>query len=168
MCGSHEKAFTDLPFQKWNRRRTPFTKGNPSVCQRYPKSQPPPPSPSYWSPPCFLSSGFAPNKILRTVYNKMFSVEFSSVTQSCPTLCSDMDCSMPGFLSITNSWGLLKLMSIESVMPSNHLILCHSLLLLPSIFPSIRVFSSESVLQISGQSTRVSASLSVLPMNILD
>ena len=51
-------------------------------------------------------------------------------------------------LSITNSQSLLKLMSIESVMPSNHLILCHPLLLLPSIFPSIRVFSSESVLHI--------------------
>ena len=49
-------------------------------------------------------------------------------------------------LSITNSWRLLKLMSIESVIPSNHLILCRPLLLLPSIFPSIRVFSSESVL----------------------
>ena len=49
-------------------------------------------------------------------------------------------------LSIANSWSLLKLMSIESVMPSSHLILCHSLFLLPSIFPSIRVFSSESVL----------------------
>ena len=52
------------------------------------------------------------------------------------------------FLSITNSWSLLKLMSIESVMPSNYLILCHPLLLLPSIFPSIRVFSNESVLGI--------------------
>ena len=51
-------------------------------------------------------------------------------------------------LSITNSQSLLKLMSIESVMPSNHLILCHPLLLLPSVFPSIRVFSSESVLHI--------------------
>ena len=50
-------------------------------------------------------------------------------------------------MSITNSWSLLKLMSIESVMPSNHLILCHPLLLLPSVFPSIRVFSSESVLK---------------------
>ena len=49
-------------------------------------------------------------------------------------------------LSITNSWSSLKLMSIESVMPSNHLILCHPLLLLPSIFPSMRVFSNESVL----------------------
>ena len=51
-------------------------------------------------------------------------------------------------LSTTNSWSLPKLMSIESVMPSNHLILCHSLLLLPSIFPSIRVFSNESALRI--------------------
>ena len=51
-------------------------------------------------------------------------------------------------LSITNSWSLLKLMSIELVMPSNHLILCRPLLLLPSIFPSIRVFSNESVLHI--------------------
>ena len=52
------------------------------------------------------------------------------------------------FLSITNSWSLLKLTSIESVMPSNHLILCHPLLLLPSIFPSIRLFSNESALHI--------------------
>ena len=52
------------------------------------------------------------------------------------------------FLSSTNSWSLLKLMSIESVMPSNHLILCHPLLLPPSIFPNIRVFSNESTLHI--------------------
>ena len=71
---------------------------------------------------------------------------FSSVSQLCPTPCDLMDCSMPGLLSVTNSWSLLKLMSIESVMPSNHLILCCPLLLLPSSFPSIRVFSSESVL----------------------
>ena len=58
-----------------------------------------------------------------------------------------MDCSRPGFLSITNSQSLLKLRSIDLVMPSNHLILCHRLLLLPSIFSSIRVFSKESVLQ---------------------
>ena len=51
-------------------------------------------------------------------------------------------------LSITNSWHLLKLMFVESVMPSNHLILCHPLLLLPSIFPSIRAFSNKSVLHI--------------------
>ena len=52
-------------------------------------------------------------------------------------------------LSITNSWSLPKLMSTESVMPSNHLILCHPLLLLPSIFPNIRIFSNESALCIS-------------------
>ena len=57
-----------------------------------------------------------------------------------------MDCSTPGLLTITNSRSLLKLMSIESVMPSNRLILCCPLLLPPSIFPNIRVFSSESVL----------------------
>ena len=57
-----------------------------------------------------------------------------------------MDCSTPGLLSITNSRSLLKFMSIESVRPSNHLILCRPLLLLPSIFPSIRVFSNESAL----------------------
>ena len=76
------------------------------------------------------------------------SIQFSSVAQSCPTLCDPMDCSTPGFLSITNSQSLLKLMSIELVVPSTHLILCHPLLLLSSIFPSIRVFSNESALQI--------------------
>ena len=72
----------------------------------------------------------------------------SSVAQSCPTLCDPMDCSMPGFPVLTTSQSLLKLMSIELVMPSNHLILCYPLLLLPSIFPSIRVFFNESVLRI--------------------
>ena len=70
----------------------------------------------------------------------------SSVAQSCPTLCDPMDCSMPGLPVHYQIPSLLKLMSIESVMPSNHLILCHPLLLLPSFFPSIKVFSNESVL----------------------
>ena len=74
----------------------------------------------------------------------VFSVQFSSVAQSCPTLCDLMDCSTPGFLSITNSRSLLRLMFIESLMPSNHLILCCPLFLLPLIFPSIKVFSNES------------------------
>ena len=74
--------------------------------------------------------------------------QFSSVTQSCPTLCDPMDCSMPGFPLHHQLLELLKLMSIEPVMPSNHLILCCPLLLLPSIIPSIRVFSNESVLHI--------------------
>ena len=56
-----------------------------------------------------------------------------------------MECSRQGLLSIINSQGLLKLMSIESVMPSNHLILCHPLLL-PSVFPSTKIFSNESAL----------------------
>ena len=75
---------------------------------------------------------------------------------------------LQAFPSITNSQSLLKLMSIESVMTSDHLILCHPLLLLPSICPSIRVFSNELVLGISGQSIWASASVSVLPMNIQD
>ena len=77
-----------------------------------------------------------------------FYITFSSVAQSCPTLCNSVDYSCQASLSITNSQSLLKLMSIESVMPSNHLILCCPLLLLPSMFPSIRVFSSESLLPI--------------------
>ena len=76
------------------------------------------------------------------------SIQFSSVAQSCPTLCDPMDCSMPGFPVHHQLPELLKLMSIASVMPSNHLILCRPLLLLPSIFPSIRVFSNESVFSI--------------------
>ena len=73
------------------------------------------------------------------------SVQFS---RSVVSYCKPMDCSMPDFLSVTNSQRLLKLMSVESVMPSNCLILCHPLLLLPPNFPSIKVFSSESVLRI--------------------
>ena len=75
-------------------------------------------------------------------------VQLSSVTQLCPTLCDPMDCSTPGFTVHQNSRSLLRLKSIELVMPSNHLILCLPLLLPPSVFTSIRVFSSESVLYI--------------------
>ena len=66
--------------------------------------------------------------------------------QSCLTLCNPMDCSTPGFPVFTISQSLLKLISSESVIPSNHLILCRPLLLPPSVFPSIRVSSNESVL----------------------
>ena len=85
----------------------------------------------------------------------MFScIQFSSVNQSCPWTDTQLLFVTPwtaarqAFLSITNSRGLLKLKSIELVMPSNHLILCCPLLLLPLIFPSIRIFSNESVLHI--------------------
>ena len=71
-------------------------------------------------------------------------------------------------LSITNTRSLVKLMFIKSVMPSNHPIFCRPLLLLPSIFPSIRVFPNESVLHIRWQSIGVSASASVPPVNIQD
>ena len=76
------------------------------------------------------------------------SVLFSSVTQSCLALCHPMDCRMPGLPVHHNSQSLLKLMSVQSEMPSNHLIFCHPLLLPPSIFTSIRVFSNQSVLLI--------------------
>ena len=71
-------------------------------------------------------------------------------------------------LSITNSRSLLKLMSIELLMPSNFLILCPPLLFLPSIFSSIRVFSTSQLFASGGQIIGVSASTSVLPMNVQD
>ena len=83
---------------------------------------------------------------LETFIFKWSSVQFSSVFQSCLT-ATPWTAARQASLSITNSQSLLKLMSIESVMPSNHFI-CHPLLLLPSIFPKIRVFSNESVLHI--------------------
>ena len=75
-------------------------------------------------------------------------VSWYSVAQLCLTLCDPMDCSMPGFLYFTISRSLLKLISIELVMLCNHLILCRPLLI-SSLFPSIRVFSNESVLHIT-------------------
>ena len=74
--------------------------------------------------------------------------QFSSVTQSCPNRWPHGLQHSQASLSTTNSWSLLKLMSTESVMPSDHLTLCCPLLLLPSIFPSIRVFSNKSVLPV--------------------
>ena len=76
------------------------------------------------------------------MHSNIHSVQVSSVAQSCPTFSTPGQAS----LSITNSWSSPKPLSIESVMPSSHLILCCPLLLLPSIFPSIRVFSNESAL----------------------
>ena len=70
------------------------------------------------------------------------------MAQSCLTLCDPMNSTLGFPISFTISWILLKLISIESAMPSNHFILCHCLFLLPSIFPNIRVFSNESVLHI--------------------
>ena len=76
------------------------------------------------------------------------SFHFSSVAQSVQLFATPWIAACQAFLSITNSWSSLKLMSIESVMPSSHLILCHPLLLLPWIPPSIKVFSNESTLRV--------------------
>ena len=96
------------------------------------------------------------------VFYHVLKVTCCSFALSCPTLCDPMDCSMPGFPVLHQS--LLKLMSIEWVMPSNHLILYCPLFLLPSIFPSIRVFSKESVLCIKWPKYR-SFSFSNSPSN---
>ena len=95
-------------------------------------------------------------------YQRLFAIAF----QSCPTLCDPMNYSTPGFPVLHHLPELAQTHIIESVMPSNHLILCHPFLLLPSIFPSIRVFSNESALRIKWLNTGTSAS--VLPMNIQD
>ena len=89
---------------------------------------------------CPAAPSWKSSQIWRRVY--------CSVTQLCLTLCDPMDCTIPSFPVFTMSWSSLKLMSVESMMPSNHLILCHPLLPLPSIFPRFRVFSNESALQI--------------------
>ena len=84
---------------------------------------------------------------IKSIFLFNFVYQFSR-SQSSLTLCDNMNCSVPGFSVLTNSWSLLKLISIELVMPSNHLILCRPLLILLSVFPSIVVFSNESVLHI--------------------
>ena len=93
---------------------------------------------------------------------------FCSVAKSCPVLCDPINCRCQASLSFTISWSLLRFMSVESVMLSNHLILCRPSLLLPSVFPFIRVFSMSLFFVSGDQNTGDSASASVLPMNIQD
>ena len=93
-------------------------------------------------------------------------VQFSSVTQSCLTLCDPWNAACQASLSITNSQSLLKIMSTGSVMPSNCLILCHPLLLLPSIFPRIRSFQMSQFFTLGGQILEFQLQNPVLPMNI--
>ena len=100
-----------------------------------------------------------------TIFKGTISVRFSLFTQSCPTLCDAMDCSTP-CLSITNSQSLLKLMSLESVMPSNHLILCHPFSSCLQSFPASGSLPMCQLFTSGGQS--IEASASVLPMNIQD
>ena len=94
------------------------------------------------------------------------SVQFSHSVMS--ALCDPRTAAHQAFLSITNSWSLLKLMSIESVMPSNHLILCHPLLLQPQSFSASGSFQMSQFFSSGAQSIAVSASASVLPINIQD
>ena len=96
------------------------------------------------------------------LYKEKDSVSHSFLSDSCDPWTAARQAS----LSVTKSQSLLKPMSIESVMASNHLSLCRPLLLPPSTFPSIRVFSNESVLHISSQSIGASASASVFPRKI--
>ena len=116
----------------------------------------------------FLTQGL---NLVSRIAGRFFAAEppgkpcqsLSSVAQSSPTLCDPMDCRTSG-MPVTNSRSLLKLMSIESVMPSKLLIVCHPLLLLPSIFPWVRVFSNESALRIRWPKYR-SFSFSIRPPN---
>ena len=103
---------------------------------------------------CEIGFTYYANTTEKHTYRRLLKIQqpvsqsVSSVTHSCPTLCNPMSRSSAS-LSITNSQSLLKLMSIESLMPSSHLIPCRPLLLLPSIPPSVRVFSNESTLCMS-------------------
>ena len=100
------------------------------------------------------------------IYNGIFSsVQFS---HSVWLFVTPWAAAHQASLSITNSWSLLKIMSVESVMSSNHLVHCHPLLLLPSIFPSFRNFLLSQFFESGDQSIEVSTLASVLPMNIQD
>ena len=114
----------------------------------------------------FLNQSCAVNRLLM----KLGELQFSSVQllSRVRLFATPWTAACPASRSISNFLSFLKLTSIESVMPSNHLILCRLLLLLSSIFASIRVFSSESVLTSGSQSIGVSASTLVFPMNIQD
>ena len=102
------------------------------------------------------------------LYQGAVKVSCCSVTQSCLTLYDPWTAAHQASLSITNFQTLLKLMSTESVMPSNHLILCCPLLLLPSIFPASGPFPMSQFFTSGGQIIGVSASASVLPIYIQD
>ena len=111
----------------------------------------------------YISPSPALFESLSLFFMSVSSLQFSSVAQSRPTLCDPMNCSTPG-LPVHHQ----LIMSIKSVMPPSHLILCRPLLLLPPIPPSIRAFSNSQLFAWGVQSTGVSALASVLPMNTQD
>ena len=100
--------------------------------------------------------------------NVAFAFQFSSVAHCVGLFVTPWTAAHQASLSITNSWSLPKLMCIELVMPSNHLILCRLLLLLSSIFLNLRSFQTSQLFASGGQNIGVSASTSVLPMNTQD
>jgi len=108
-----------------------------------------------------LRENSAKRKMLQFYF---FKLKYSSVQSSHSVVSDSLIAACQASLSITNSWGSLKLMSMESVMPSSHLILCHPLLLLPPISPSIRVFSNESALHMRWPKYW-SFSFSIIPSN---
>ena len=113
--------------------------------------------------------GFAQSDTTEWLNQK--TIKYSSVQllyQSCPTLCDPMYCSTPGFPPSPTFKSLLKLLSIELVMPSNHLILCRPLLLCLQSFPELGSFLVNQFFTSGNQSIGASASASVLPMNIQD
>jgi len=126
---------------------------------------------SYWQLSNFAYIAMYTNwhfKVISAISN--LGIQFSSVQSLSHVwlFATPWAAARQASLFIANSWSPPKPMSIELVIPSNHLILCCPLLLLPSIFPSIRVFSNESLFASGGQSIGVSASKSVLPMNTQD
>ena len=114
---------------------------------------------------------FLANSIYLSLLSKKFKLlfsPFSSVTQSYLTLCDPTDCSMPGLPVYHHSRSLLKLISIESVMPSNYLILCRPFYSCLQSFPASGSFQMSQLFPSGGQSIGISSSTSVLPMNIQD
>ena len=103
---------------------------------------------NHWTAREVLPSSYVSYLYKSHLENAFPPYQFSSVAQSCLTLCDPMGCSTPGFPVHHQLWELIQTHAIESVIPSNHLIVCHPLLLPPSIFPSIRVFSNKSILLI--------------------
>ena len=121
---------------------------------------------------CFMVSGltFKSSTLfeLRFIYSMRKCLFLCcSITESCLTLCDPWTTACQDTLSSTISWSLLKLKSVELVMPSNHFILCRPLLP-PSVFPSVRSFPMSQFFASGGQSIGVSASASVPPINIHD
>ena len=117
---------------------TPWTVAQPPLSMGFSRQE-------YWSRLPFSPPRDLPDLGMDPESPTLWADWFSSVAQSCQTLCSPMNCNTSDFLSITDCRSLLRLISIKSVMPSNHSILCRPLLFPPSVFPSIRVFPNELV-----------------------